>query len=413
MNLSLMISKRLRLKPEGKGRRQSPGVTIAVTGIAVAVVVMILTLAVVSGFQNQVRQKVMGFDSQITVKKYTTNSSESPFFSFNDSISGVMRSVLPEGAVLSPCISATTLLKTDEDYIGLQLVSDDETLNGYISEYLVEKGDSILPDEKSIVISRITATRLNLCRGDRIYAHFFVDGNVKTRRLMVSAVYDTSFGERDKRIAFCDSRLLRSVYDLDANDVEKIHISGLQFSEIESLAEDLQQVFVAEYYSGGVGEVYQVESVLRTGAAYFGWLDLLDTNVVVIIILMTVVAAFTLVSSLFILVLERVRMIGVLKALGATNGMVSRIFVYLAMRIMAYGLLIGNVSGLLLIWVQWQFRVLPLDPEAYYLSYVPVEFNFIPWILLNVGAVLVAWLVLILPAMVVSRISPATTIRYE
>ena len=106
-------------------------------------------------------------------------------------------------------------------------------------------------------------------------------------------------------------------------------------------------------------------------------------------------------------------MIGVLKALGATNGMVSRIFVYLAMRIMAYGLLIGNVSGLLLIFVQWQFRVLPLEPEAYYLSYVPVEFNFIPWILLNVGAVLVAWLVLILPAMVVSRISPATTIRYE
>ena len=413
MGLALKIANRLRLNPEGKGRRQSPGVTVAVAGIAVSVAVMLLTLAVVKGFQNQVKQKVMGFDSQISVARYVTNSEDTPFLNYSDSLLAVIKSSLPENAVLSPAVTCTSLLKTDEDYLGLMLVADDNTLQNYIANYVIEGSDTLLADDNSIVVSSLVAKRLNLQKGDRIFAHFFINGGVKSRRLTVSAIYDTSFGERDKRVAFCSLPLLRSVYGIAENQAEKINITGLDFDAVQPLSESLQLSLAEAFYEQKVSDIYQVDSVLRTGAAYFGWLDLLDTNVVVIIILMSLVAAFTLVASLFILVLERVRMIGVLKSLGATDGFISRIFMFLAMRIVAIGLFAGNVAGLLIIFLQDYFHLIPLDPDAYYLDYVPVDLSLTNIILLNISAIFAAWLVLILPSMIVSRISPAATIRYE
>ena len=412
MNFSLWIAKRIQLTPNGKKQR-SPGVTIAIAGISVSIVVMLLTLAVVSGFQNQIRNKVIGFDSQITVSKYVQDSSDSPLFAYSDSLSEVMNRALPDGAVVSGQLSSMCLLKTTDDYVGLALVSDKQIVDDYISHYIIESSDTVLRDEKAVLISAITAKRLNLGVGDKVFAHFFVKGNVKTRRFTVGAIYDTSFGERDKRIAFCSSEILRSVLDAEENQVMNLEITGCNFSDISEVSGNLQESLVQNFYAGNLDEIYQVNNVLATGAAYFGWLDLLDTNVVVIIILMSLVAAFTLISSLFILILERVRMIGVLKSLGAENGAISKIFIFLAMKIVGLGLLIGNTAGLVLIWLQSEFHLLPLNPEAYYLSYVPVEFHLSSWALLNVGAIIVAWLVLILPSMIVSKISPASTIRYE
>lgn len=412
MNFSLWIAKRIQLKPDGKNQR-SPGVTIAIAGIAVSIVVMLLTLAVVSGFQNQIRNKVIGFDSQITVSKYPQTPSESVFFEFSDTLKNCIESKLPEGAVISPQLSSMCLLKTANDYVGLQLVADKHAVKDYISNYIIQASDSAVSDEKALYISEITAKRLNLGVGDKVFAHFFVKENVKTRRFTVAAIYDTSFGERDKRIAFCSPDVLRSVLDVGENQVMNLEINGCDFNDILVVSKDLQYSLVENYYGGNLRDIYQVNNVLATGAAYFGWLDLLDTNVVVIIILMSLVAAFTLVSSLFILILERVRMIGVLKALGAENGAISRIFIFLAMKIVGFGLLIGNVAGLALIWLQSSFHILPLNPEAYYLTYVPVEFHISSWAMLNAGAIIVAWLVLIVPSMIVSKISPASTIRYE
>lgn len=413
MNLPLKIANRLRLSQGEKGGERAPGVTIAVMGVAVALVVMILTLAVVSGFQSKIRSKVIGFDSQISVSLYSQQAYKTEYLDYDDTIRNVILRSLPPGATLSPSISTTALLKTDDDYVGLQFVSDGNVLDGYIRDYIIIGSDTLLPDVNSLVVSSITARRLNLDVGNRIYAYFFSNGDVKTRRLTVSAIYDTSFGERDCRIAFCSAELLRSVCGIDSTKVGKINISGLEFDNLDGCSDHLQQELVSAFYSGELKDVYEVNCVLRTAGAYFGWLELLDTNVIVIIILMSVVAAFTLVSSLFILVLERVKMIGVLKALGATDGLISRIFIYLAMRIVAYGMIIGNVIGLLLVAVQWKFHTVPLDPDSYYLTYVPVSFNVSDWLLLNIGAVMVSWLVLVLPAMIVSRISPATTIRYE
>ncbi|MBO4945039.1 MAG: FtsX-like permease family protein, partial [Muribaculaceae bacterium] len=154
-------------------------------------------------------------------------------------------------------------------------------------------------------------------------------------------------------------------------------------------------------------------NVLRTGASYYSWLDLLDTNVVVILVLMSLVAAFTLISSLFILILERVRMIGTLKSLGATNGQIRGIFIYMAEKLMLRGLLIGNLIGLGLIWIQHTTHILPLDADAYYLNHVPAEISWQAVLLLNLSVIVVSVLVLILPSHLISTLSPSESIRYE
>ena len=156
-----------------------------------------------------------------------------------------------------------------------------------------------------------------------------------------------------------------------------------------------------------------VDNVLRSGAPYFSWLDLLDTNVVVILILMALVAGFTLISSLFILILERVRLIGILKAIGATNSQIRGIFIYMSERLVVWGLIIGNIIGLGFVWLQHTTRFIPLDPESYYLSYVPVEIGWEAILLLNLSVIAISCGILILPSHMVSTLSPAESIRYE
>ena len=165
--------------------------------------------------------------------------------------------------------------------------------------------------------------------------------------------------------------------------------------------------------AGALTRVYRTSDITQTGALYLNWLDLLDTNVVVIFILMLCVAAFTLVSSLFIIILDRVTTIGILRSIGASRSLVSGIFVNIAMKLVGTGLLIGNILGIGLILIQSATHAVPLDPQMYYLSYVPVEINWLWLLLLNVGVGCGAWLILILPARLAARIDPASAMRYE
>lgn len=170
-----------------------------------------------------------------------------------------------------------------------------------------------------------------------------------------------------------------------------------------------------EKYSSenGLNYIYQVENVLQSGAMYFSWLDLLDTNVVVILILMAVVSAFTLISALFIIVLRNVSAIGLFKALGATNSQIRVIFILIAQKVVILGLLIGNLISVPLILCQTKFHILPLDAEAYYLDFVPMDFSLRDIILLNLSVMIISVIVLILPSHIISRLSPGNTLKYE
>ncbi|MDE6266961.1 MAG: ABC transporter permease [Muribaculaceae bacterium] len=421
MNLSVFIASRLQLTPADG--RHSPGVVIAVTGMAVAVAVMLLTLAVVTGFKDAITQKVVGYDSELTVapvpavNEYGFTDPESTLFKYDEVISGVVRGALGDDVSVRGMLSATSILKTDSAFVGLTLMGwtpdadypfiRDHITRGELPDY---SNDSTI---NSVVISAATARELSLEPGDRLYAYFFTDGNLRARRITVAGVFDTMFGERDRLAAVCSLPLLQGVYGADSLTISSLMIDGVGMEGVQEASEKLQGAILKEYYRGSLTSGMQVTTVFTNGAVYFGWLDLLDTNVWVIILLMAVVASFTLVSSLFILILERVRTIGILKAMGAANMQIRRIFLFLAMKIVLRGMAVGNAVALAVMFLQGRFHIIPLDPEAYYLNYVPVEFNLLHLLAVNLGTLIIAWLVMVFPSMIIATISPSRTMRYE
>ena len=421
MNLELYIARRLRFKRDNR-HGTSPSIPIAVAGIALAVIVMMIAIAVVLGFKREIRDKVTGFDAQITVAAaqeangYAGYQTITPV-TLNDTLQSLLQSALLADARLSLTCTRPAMLKTETDFLGIMLrgMAADADFS-FISRNIA---DGTLPDyshpetANSVIISQSMSRGLGLDVGDKVHAYFFIDDNIRARNLTVAAIYDSHFGEYDALYAFCGIGIMQKLLDLAPDQGSAIDVTGIPQTDIAADSETLYETLAQAYHEGLTDVWYTVDNVLHSGALYFNWLELLDTNVVVILILMALVSGFTLVSSLFIIILERVRMIGLLKALGATGGMIRRIFIYLAQRLVLLGMLIGNAVALSLLALQAHLHLIPLDPEAYYLNYVPVEFNWLYILLLNIGVLAISSLMLLLPSHIISRISPAQTMRYE
>lgn len=412
MNVSVFIARRLRFRIDG--RRKSAGPAIAVAGIAVAFVVMALSLAVTRGFKDEIKNKITGFDAQVSIYPPASpvTGDTGTELTLTPALAAIIEAAVP-GAKVTLKSTAPVVLKTRDDFQGMiirTLAPADSA--GFIADNLVAGAMPAGTDE--VVIPAITARRLRLDAGDRLDAYFVGDNNVKARRVTVSGIYDTRFSDYDKTYMFAPAAFVNDVNAMSPDQGRSIAIEGLGDDEaVEAAKQRLDEAIRGAAVSGADVPLYQVKSIRDTGAAYFSWLSLLDTNVAVILALMAVVSAFTLVSSMFILILERVNMIGILKALGARGATVRGIFIYMAERLVVRGLLIGNVAAAALIFVQRQWHIVPLDPESYYLSYVPVEPEPWSWIALNAAVVAMAALVLIVPSHIIASIKPTSAIRYE
>ncbi|MDE6085366.1 MAG: FtsX-like permease family protein, partial [Muribaculaceae bacterium] len=277
----------------------------------------------------------------------------------------------------------------------------------------------VIPDYSSdstlyhVVISRSVAQELSLGLDDRVLAYFFTEGNIRTRRVKVAGIYNSHFNEFDHLMGFMSIDALRPIASMETGRADAVEIRSLKEDDIAEATRVMMNVATEAFYANTTDNYLSVNDVYSRNPMYFNWLDLLDTNVIVIMVLMGIVSAVTLISCLFIMILERVRLIGILKALGADNDQVSRIFLFMAERVVLRGILAGDVIGLLLVWLQWQFHLLPLDPEAYYLNSVPVEFNWTGILILNAAAIALSLIIMLLPTRTVSRISPARVIRFE
>lgn len=426
MSVSLLIARRLSLGRSVTGdpgsQRRSPAVTIAVAGIALSISIMLITLAIVPGFKHHITRKVMGFDAQVTMQPVQPTSgyeseNGSTGVTYTAALADMINEVLPDGAKAELSIRQPGILKTDNQFAGLVFKAfDSDMTDSFIAENL-ESGK--IPDYSAdstlyhIVISRVTANALELKVGDRINGYFFNDNNLRTRRFTIAGIYNSHFNEYDKLLAFMSMDAARRLSLLGPDQGSAIEIRGLDTDMIIPTRQALQQVSTDAFYNNATDCYLAVSDVYEQDPMYFNWLDLLDTNVIVILALMGCVAAVTLVSCLFIMILERVRLIGTLKALGADNGLIARVFLYMAERVVLRGILIGDLVGLLLVWLQWQFRFIPLDPEAYYLNSVPVEFNWTGIIALNICSALLALAIMIIPTHTVARISPAKVMRFE
>lgn len=386
-NFEITLARRLGWKAEGQ-RRVSPAVGIAVAGVALAVVVMLLSVAIMSGFKNEVTRRIMDLDDAITVSGH-----ESTFVPA-EVVSAI---TLPEGAEVVNHTSVPAILKTPDDFLGLEL----------------RRNDALSPADTAVVLSESAARKLRLTPGDRVAAYFYIDGRLRVRMLTLTSTYSTGFAEHDDAVGYCGAGLPPALLGFPENEVQSLGIRNIAPGDVAALTSEIYSSLLAAFYAGQLGDAVAISNILQTDANFFSWLGLLDTNVVVIITLMALVAAFTLVSSLFIIILERVRTIGLLKSLGATNGQIRRVFMLMAERLVVGGLLIGNAVGLGLIALQSLTHAVPLDAASYYVDFVPVSLSWAALLWLNLGAVVVSWLVLMLPAAIVARISPATTMRYE
>ena len=409
MRLELAIAGRLSLK--------APGIPVAVAGIALSVAVMLLSIAIVSGFKHQIRDKVTGFEHEISIYPGFVPSDEyvNNGIQLTDSLKEVIDEISPDAKIALE-IRQPAIFKTDNDFEGIVIKGVDKSGNTFITNQITE-GD--IPDWSSefdtypVLISESTASALGLKIDDAVMAHFFIGDNLYTRKLNVAAIFNTHFGEYDKTYAFTPIELLQKICKVDSITGSSVSIDCTG-KDIEETANNLRlRLCEIREDDKGYYPQYRIETINTTGAMYFNWLELLDTNVVVILLLMGCVAGFTLVSCLFIIVLERVRMIGLLKALGATDGMIRRIFIYMACRLVSRGLIIGNLFALALLFAQKIWHIIPLDPEAYYLSYVPVSINWVSILALDVAVIALSFILLVLPSHIISTLSPSETMRYE
>lgn len=416
MKVAYYIAKRLRLSSEG---HYSTSVVIAIGGVALAVAVMMLSIAVVAGFKSQIRGKVAGFESQVNITAAHVESGADDAGDFDYMTFGPELKRIIDGSGLFKAydlsIRQPAILKTDDEFEGIVLygIAEDSRRAAFLRQN-VESGSELKTlGDNEIVLSRHTADALGLNKGDKVFAYFFVDGSVKARRLAVGAVYDTNFSDYDKLYAFVPLGTLQKLNGLEANQCTQVDLVCEDGEAIDDSALELQRQMVMASYAGELPGVYQLSTMSQNAMLYLNWLELLDTNVVVILILMALVSGFTLISSLFIIILERVSTIGLLKAMGATDRQIREVFTAIGWRLVLWGMVAGNLIALVLIGAQYAWHIIPLDPEAYYLSFVPVQIGLVDILLLNAGVFAVSWAMLLIPARSVARISPVKALRYE
>ncbi len=413
MNYPLFIARRLSLSAGGK--KKAPAVTVAVTAVALSVTVMLASVAIVLGFKQEIRDKVVGFNGHITLYVAPADQDDDNVISITPSLKKEL-SALTFVTDYSLQAAIPAILKTQSDFKGVYLKGlCGKTTTDFIESNLEEgeMADFSLPENKmKVVISRIAANQLGLKAGDKIDTYFISD-DVRVRRLEIVGVFNSHFDQYDDVMVYGSLPLVQQLGQIGEDQGTYIQISTDDFDKIQDYTLQLQTALNTAVAEGRLFRLYRTDNVLNQGLGFFSWLSLLDTNVVVVLVLMMIVGCVTLVSGMLIIIIEKKRFIGIMKAMGAPTSKVSRIFVFLAVRIALWGLLIGNVVALGLLYVQEKTHMLPLDADSYYIDFVPVSTSWVSIVLLNIGVMAVTYLVLILPSRFVSGISPAETMRYE
>lgn len=400
------IARRLYFSEENDRRSSRPAVRVALGGIVLGVVVMIVAISVVVGFKREITQKVAGFGSHIQVVNFDNNSTyELKAIRVTDSLLTTLSKIERVTAV-STFASKPGIVKTDSAFQGVIFKGTEYW--DYFAQNIVEGN---LPEKPNqVLLSTTLADLLSLGVGDAVLC-YFVEDDLRVRRFSVCGLYNTCMTEMDKMFILGHIDVIRRLNGWAADQV----------SGIEVLVDDLHfldEVSDCVYYITAnrldeEGNAFYTQNLQQLNPQIFGWLDLLDMNVVIIIILMLCVSGFSIVTGLIILILDSVQLIGTLKALGADNAFVRRVFVYQALMLIGKGLLLGNAIGIGLCALQYYTHLIPLDPRSYYVTYVPMAFSWGWWLLLNLGTILVSWAILLAPSAVVTQISPAKVMHFE
>ncbi|WP_028912439.1 ABC transporter permease [Prevotella sp. MA2016] len=415
MNLPLYIAKRIYSDQGDKRKVSRPAIRIATIGVAIGLAVMIVTVSVVLGFKHTIRDKVVGFGSHIQVHNILNYSGSTPHpICADDSLMKAINRV-PGVAHAERFSMAQGILKTDEDFLGIAIKGIAEEYDTtFLSKHLIAGSISSFSAKTSkynLLVSKMIADKLKLKDGDKIYGYFIDNQDVRTRRFTISGIYQTNMTRFDETLCFTDLHTANKLNGWTDKQATGIEVIAKDFSRLNETADE----FVTRINRTGdeEGNSLTSETIYELYPQVFSWLELLDINVWIILILMVCVAGFTMISGLLIIILERTQMIGILKALGARNKAVRHTFLWFSVFIIGQGLLWGNIAGLGIVLLQQHTGFITLDPQTYYVSEAPMELNLPLVALINIATLIICIFVLIAPSYLISHIHPAKSMRYE
>lgn len=417
MNHELYIARRMKL--DNERQKGSPSLTVALVGIVLAVVVMILSIAIVMGFKGEITGKIMHLDAHLRV----TNAA----LGIDDNYANVngreVREAIAADSTFMPLVESISLiadksaiLKTDEDFMGIILRGVDGGYDWhYLENKMIEEQTPVVSDTTSnnqIVISKIVADRLKLHAGDKVLT-YFIDDKIKVRNLTVAGVFETDLEAFDNAYIVGDIGIVQDVNGWHGDMGTQVAINLNNTDDLDADSYHLYSLLAESTVQHESKNLFFVSTTHQNNVAFFAWLQMLDMNVVIILTLMMIVAAFTLISAMLMIVLERIRVIGNFKAMGATNGTIRRIFIFLTGKLILKALLIGNIIGIGLALLQKYCHIIRLDPSSYYMPYVPIQLSVPALVLLNVGIIAVSYLTLLGASHIISTIKPTATMRFE
>ncbi|MDD4992352.1 MAG: ABC transporter permease [Paludibacter sp.] len=413
MNLEYFIAKRIHFQ-QGKKNVSRPAVRIATIGIALGLAVMLISVAVVVGFKQEIRNKTIGFGGHIQITNLDNNNTYemNPIKADNalihkiaavDGVKHVQRFATKPG-----------IIKTDTEFQGIVVKGIDKDFDWkFFKSNLVEGNVLDLSGEtpsNQVVLSKYLANLLDLKLGDSFFTYFIQD-QIRARKFKITGIYSTNFVEFDKLIILADMRQVQNLNDWSNDSISGLEVLITDFNRLDEVGDAVYAVTGNKF--NDKGNAYSTQTIKQTNPQIFSWLELLDMNVWVILFLMLSVAGFNMISGLLILILERTNMIGILKSLGSSNWSVRKVFLYHSFFLIGKGMLWGNIIGLSLCAVQYFTGIIPLDPQSYYTATVPIAFNWLNIILLNIGTLAASILMMVGPSYLITRITPAKIIRYE
>lgn len=418
MRFEFFIASRLKLG--NKHKSGSPSLNVALVGIILAIIIITLSVEIVMGFKKEITTKIFSLDSHLKVLNgaigIDDNFSMVDFREIANAINSDT-SLLEHISNVALISEKPAILKTDDDFKGLQFKGVDSNYDySFLKSHLVagrlpnyENRDST----QEILLSSTIARQLKLGVNDKVFT-YFIDEKVKVRNCKIVGIFNTDFETFDKTYIVGNIALLQSVNNWKSHMGNYV---GVNLESVDNVEQDAYKLY-GRLALHSIGDddsstVYNVTSTKQNNVSFFTWLGMLDMNVVIILVLMMIVSGFTLIAALLMVVLERIKMIGLLKALGTSNTSIRSIFIFLTHKIVLKSIIIGNVLGIGLGLLQKHFHIIKLNPDAYYMNYVPIDISPTTLLLLNLAIIVVSYLTLIGPSYIVSTIKPTATMRFE
>jgi len=415
VNLEYFIAKRVQSSTAYKNSVSAPIIKIAIAAIAIGIIVMLIAIATGVGLQKKIKEKVSAFNGHVSVSLYDRNNSITTVkpISLHQDFYPDFKSV-PEVEHVQAVATLGGMIRTETDFEGIILKGVGADYDwSFFKDFLVEgKLPTIKSDKTSreILISDDIARRLQLKVGDKARTYFIKpDASTSAnpsipRAFMISGIYDSGLEEYDTKFIIGDLRHIQKINKWKPDQVGKFEVFISDFDSLDEIGNKIWRDIDSQLMSQTIKQEYP---------NIFSWLALLDGNIYIIIAVILIVGIINMITALLVLILDRTRMIGILKSIGASNWLVRKIFLYNAMSLILQGLVIGNVIGLALLGIQYFFSPLVLDPSTYYVTEMPVYLSLGHLVLLNVGTFVICLLVLIIPSFIVSKISPVKAMRFE